>query len=121
MWTHHKAGKVIVTLVALAGFAAAHAESGTASSECSTRGDGDAVRILVCPSGLDRDAWRAAGREVCDDAIAVCNAWIWDDPDKAPRQAPVTDTDMSEEHTRHAIAVWVNDSERLMVLRQASQ
>lgn len=121
MRIYNNIGKVMVTLVALAGFALAHAESGTASTGCSTRGDGDAVRILVCPAGLDQEAWRAAGREVCDDTTAVCNAWIWDDPDKAPRQAPVIDTDMSEEHTRHAIAVWVNDSQRLMVLRPASQ
>jgi hypothetical protein len=48
----------------------------------------------------------------------MCNAWIWDDPTKAPVKAPATDSDMPKGQAAAAVAIWVNDSNSLISLQR---
>ena len=112
--------------LAIYGLAPTPASSATAAqttpasaTDCVVQAASENVTVLVCPPGLSREDWRAAGEEVCDSASGICNVWIWDDAAKAPRDAPPTDAELSPGHVRDAVAVWVDDAKRLMTLRRA--
>jgi hypothetical protein len=97
----------------------AHAETAADPKECTIQDSSGAVIVLVCPPGLTQKEWQLAGQDACASINGICNVWIWDDYSKAPKKAPITDTDLNKEQVRNAIAVWANDVQRLMVLRQA--
>ncbi len=94
----------------LIGSAGARAEPGP----CEVRSHSQKVAILVCPPALDANGWRDAGRKACADSNGVCNAWIWNDGDLAPTTAPATDGQLDRDAVRNAVAVWVDDSQRLV-------
>lgn len=87
-------------------------------SACTVRSSNDRVAIVVCKPGLDHEALRMAGEAACAKATGICNAWIWEDGDAAPDEAPATDAGLDKDRVREAIAVWVHDSSRLMVLQK---
>jgi hypothetical protein len=91
-----------------------------ASTECGVRAQGRTVMVLVCAPGLDEKAWREAGEEACG-SLTQCNAWIWDDREKAPTEAPETDSDFTKEQVRNAVAVWIHDSRQMMLLRRVKE
>ncbi len=91
------------------------------NSECSIRDSSEKVVLVVCPAGLDQPEWRAAGTKACRSTTGICNAWIWDSQEKAPEKAPLMDGDMDIKNRGDAIAVWVNDAQRLMIIRKTHQ
>ena len=85
-------------------------------SECTVTDQSDDVILVVCPPDLTQEAWKEAGEEACASNNGICNVWIWDNIAKAPQEAPATDSEMSKESTRQALAIWVNDAKRLIIL-----
>jgi hypothetical protein len=112
---------VLCFLAVGGGSAQAGSETSRSSSECTARGDVGSVTVLICPSGLSREALRDAGQEVCARAGEICNAWIWDHSDKAPKHPPATDSGLSKDQVRNAVAVWIKGAERLMILRRVAE
>ena len=100
----------------LAGADAARAEQ----SDCQVRRGGGNVIVLICPTSFKTDALSVAGKKACGDTT-LCNAWIWDDPAKAPAAAPFSDSGLTEAQAADAVAVWINDSQRMMVIRKAAK
>ncbi|SEO17461.1 hypothetical protein SAMN05216404_1134 [Nitrosospira multiformis] len=87
------------------------------SSQCTIRDRNDTIVILVCAPGGNPESWRDAAQAACGSTL-MCNAWIWDDPSKAPVKAPATDSDMPKGQAVAAIAIWVNDSNSLISLQR---
>ena len=85
-------------------------------SECAVTEQSDDVILVICPPDLTQDDWKIAGENACSSNAGICNVWIWDDVEKAPQEAPVTDSDMNKDKVREALAVWVNDANRLIIL-----
>ena len=92
------------------------AEETAMPADCNLKSRSDAVAVVVCKQGLGESAWRDAGKAACE-GRNVCNAWIWDDPTKAPLAAPRTDADLHDIHSSRVAAVWVNDMEMLITVR----
>lgn len=84
------------------------------SSECEVRARGGFAVVAICPPGLPESAWREVGRLACG-SRGPCNAWIWDDPGKAPKRAPTFDSPMTDSQADSAVAVWINRSGTLNV------
>ncbi len=112
---------VLCFLAVSGGGAQAESKASRSPSECTARGDVGSVTVLICPSGLSREALRDAGQEVCARAGEICNAWIWDHADNAPKHPPATDSGLSKEQVRNAVAVWIKGAERLMTLRRVAE
>jgi hypothetical protein len=94
------------------------AESGDqAKSQCSVSSAEGSIRVVVCPPGLDQDALHVAGQQACGEEL-ICNAWIWDSAEKAPKNSPRTDSDIAQDYARNAIAIWANDSKHLMLVKR---
>ncbi len=101
-------------------FAADLTTAATPQRGCEATKRSDAVVIVVCPRGLAQEVWREAGKRACGQST-VCNAWIWDDATKAPATAPAKDSDLPKTATAHAVAVWANDSQSLLVIKRAAK
>jgi hypothetical protein len=89
-------------------------------SQCTVSSTAGSIRVLVCSPGLDQSALHLAGQSACGDELN-CNAWIWDSPEKAPKNAPRSDADIDQEHARDAVAIWANDSKHLMLVKRLSK
>lgn len=113
--------KTMIAMFALAGSAPASADDHADAADCSVRSTNDRVAIVVCKPGLDHEALRTAGESACAGTTGICNAWIWDDAAAAPERAPATDAGLDKDRVREAVAVWVNDSSRLMVLQKKDE
>ncbi|WP_146159988.1 hypothetical protein [Nitrosospira sp. Nsp5] len=87
------------------------------SKPCTVKDRTEALVILVCAPNLDQETWQNAARAVCGSAL-MCNAWIWEDPAKAPVKAPATDSDIPKDQAAAAVAIWVHDSKSLISLRR---
>jgi hypothetical protein len=109
----------IVAMLAAAGHAAEEAAK-PAKSQCSVRSAEGSIRVLICPPGLEQQAYRDAGQEACGDQVK-CNAWIWDSADRVPKYVPKQDSDIDPKVASEAVAVWANDSKQLMLIRHASK
>jgi len=106
----------LVVMLAVAGSAAAE-DAKPRKSQCSVRDGEESIRVLICPPGLDEQAYRLAGEEACG-AQLMCNAWIWDSADKAPKNVPKKDSDIDPKAAGNAVAVWANDTKQLMSIRR---
>ena len=106
----------LVLMVAVAGSAAAE-DAQPRKSQCSVRDAEESIRVLICPPGLDQQAYRVAGQEACG-ARLMCNAWIWDSADKAPKNVPKQDSEIDPKAAGDAVAVWANDTKQLMLIRR---
>lgn len=104
-------------LGALALLALSGTPAQAADAKCVVKNRSSAIAIVVCPAGTEREALQAAGIRACKD-LNPCNAWIWEDANKAPATAPEKDTDMPKSVTGAARAVWVNGAENLIELRK---
>lgn len=98
----------------------AWADDPVSDEVCSTRDRSDAVVILICPPGTSEDALIQAGQSACGTQLQ-CNAWIWSSAADAPDKAPESDGDLDREKTRHAAAIWVNDSESLVLVSRTQE
>ena len=108
-------GVVLCGLIGSVSAAPVAAEAGS----CSVKSRSERVVIVVCPPGATQDVLRTAGVAACKSHATGCNAWIWEDPAKAPMKAPAIDTDMPKTTTGTARAVWLNESQSLMEVRKA--
>lgn len=99
----------------------AGAAIGADGSECRTRSSSDNVVVVVCPPGLKPEAWKTAGVAACVLDFGTCNAWIWDDVKLAPQTAPDNDVELSESQILNAVAIWDNEKQLLVVLKQIGQ
>ena len=106
----------LVLMLAVAGSAAAEVAT-PGKSQCSLRDAEGSIRVLICPPGLDQQAYRIAGQEACG-ARLMCNAWIWDSADKAPKNVPKQDSEIDPKAAGDAVAVWANDTKQLMLIRR---
>ena len=82
--------------------------------KCEQRGRGTFVKVVVCPPGLNEAEWREAGKAACP-ARGPCNAWIWDDPAKAPKHPPTFAKPMTDAQVKSAVAAWRNNTQTLIV------
>lgn len=89
-------------------------------SQCSVRSSSELLKVVVCPPGLDEEALRIAGEEACGLAV-LCNAWIWDDPAKAPTKVPEGQSEIDPKDAQNAVAVWFNDRKGLLMVRRDPQ
>jgi hypothetical protein len=94
--------------------------SAAGPNACSVQARGNSVIVVVCARGLDMHAWREAGEQACG-SLAPCNAWIWDDAKKAPLNAPKTDAELTKEQAADAVAIWMNDSGRMVLIRRTGK
>ena len=104
-----------VLLIATLPASAAEPAASTPATPCTIKTRNDRIVIMVCPQGLGRTEWQNAGKSACD-ATKRCRVWIWDDAGKAPDAAPASDEALSQKLAFAAVAVWVNDSESLILL-----
>ena len=86
-------------------------------SRCAVKDSSGLLKVVVCPPGLDEEALRVAGEEACGIAV-LCDAWIWDDASKAPREAPEGQSELDPKYTQSAVAVWFNDRKGLLMVRR---
>ncbi|PZW47075.1 hypothetical protein C8P66_107113 [Humitalea rosea] len=101
------------------GKAQAPAQAQAQSGACVIKSRSETLVVMVCPPRADAVAWRSAGQAACA-ARNICNVWIWDDATKAPPLAPRTDAGLSRANSGAAVAIWVNDSASLVLLRRAA-
>ena len=86
----------------------------TSSPDCENRGRVALAAIVICPPGLsDRDL-ELAGQTACPGS-RLCNAWIWDDPTRAPRRPPDFANPMTDAQVNSAVAVWVSRTHTLNI------
>lgn len=82
---------------------------------CSVRDRRDFTVIVICPKELSQDSLRNAGLEACG-STKPCAAWIWVDEQKAPAVAPKTPEDFSRVQIVSAVAIWVNEDQKLITI-----
>lgn len=105
-------------LIGQAGPLQAATPGSAAAGSCSVKSRSERVVIVVCPRGATQDVLRAAGVAACQGYTGSCNAWIWDDADKAPDKAPAVDADLPKATAGSARAVWLHDVQGLMEMRK---
>lgn len=84
------------------------------SNDCVSRNKAGLAAVVICPAGLDRTELREAGIDACDGAT-ICNAWIWDDENKAPSTPPTFSNPMTDDQISSAIAVWMSKPRELNI------
>ncbi len=89
-------------------------------SACAVTDRSRQVRVLICDPGQNREVWQVAGATACA-GETLCNAWIWDDRDRAPAKAPRVDAGLTAAQSRSAVAVWINDSGQLVIIKAAKR
>ena len=86
---------------------------------CEAKGTNGMVTLVLCPPGLDQEAWKAAGEAACG-TRKPCGAWIWDEVSNVPLITPDSHDKLPKNAVRSAKAIWVNEQESLMVLDKQS-
>ncbi len=89
-------------------------------TQCEARGHNGMVTLVLCPSGLDQDAWKDAGVAACGDRLP-CGAWIWQDEAAMPTEAPDAHDKLAPEQVRSAVAIWVSEAEKLLILDEGKK
>lgn len=90
--------------------------------ECQLRHEASGThgQVVICPSGLDMNAWRDVGMGACE-SLEQCNAFIWDDASMAPERPPREGEKMSPEQAAALVAIWYNDTQRMVLVRRTEQ
>ncbi len=96
------------------------AQEAIMAGKCAVRASSGTVVVLICANSAKPDTWREAGIQACKDR-SECNAWVWDDAEKAPLKAPAKDAELPKSATAEAVAIWVNDSKSLVTLKKAAK
>jgi len=84
-------------------------------SKCSVRDRNDYTIVVICPEGLDQTSWRDAGAKACG-SLMPCAAWIWVDPEVAPKTAPSSPKMFSQTQVTSTVAIWVNEKKYLITI-----
>ncbi len=112
----HKQVSYLMTIVAVICCVAVFIDPVQAEdSKCSVRDQSDFTVVVICPEGLDQTGWQEAGAKACG-SLMPCAAWIWTDPEVAPKTAPSTPTMFSQEQLTSAVAIWVNEKKQLITI-----
>ena len=104
------AGRAAVVALALVATASARADG---PAVCSVRARSTQLIVLICTPDAGDQVWRVRSQAACADR-SRCNVWIWDQPAKAPEFAPASDAQISSLQANAAVAVWINESQRLI-------
>jgi hypothetical protein len=80
---------------------------------CSVKARSTQLIVLICTPDAGDQVWRVRSQAACADQ-SRCNVWIWDQPAKAPEFAPWSEVQISQLHANAAVAVWINESQRLI-------
>lgn len=107
----------LFALCALALPAAAAETVPAGASTCEVIDRSSTVVLMLCPPGLPAEALREAGSAACL-MRTHCNVWIWADRQQVPQKAPAVQADLPESARRHAVAIWVNESQSVVTLRR---
>lgn len=94
--------------------------SPASADECTVRPGGMSTQVVICPPGLEMHAWRDAGMKACQ-SIRGCTALIWDDDAHAPQIPPLPDAKMPPEQAASIVAMWINDSQEIVLVRQVKK
>lgn len=86
-------------------------------TSCEGQGSNGMVTVVLCPPGLDIEAWKTAGIAACEDR-EPCGAWIWDDVAMIPVDIPERHDQLPAESVQSAKAIWVNETTELMILEK---
>jgi hypothetical protein len=84
---------------------------------CEEKGTNGMVTLLLCPQGMELETMMAEGRAACGDR-KPCGAWIWVDPENIPEVAPDSHDKLPKESVQSAVAIWVNEDQRLITLEK---
>lgn len=84
---------------------------------CEAKGTNGMVTVVLCPPGLDDEAWQQAGRAACGER-KPCGAWIWDDVETLPGDIPDSHDKLAPEDVRNARAVWMNERQELYLIEK---
>ena len=86
---------------------------------CEAKGTNGMVTLVLCPPGLDQEAWKAAGETACG-LRKPCGAWIWDEATNVPVFVPDSHDKLPAEAVQSAKAIWINEQQSLMVIEKES-
>lgn len=70
--------------------------------------------VVICPPGSSKSDWREAGRAACASS-GPCHAWIWTNPQKAPKKPITPNSPMTGEQLEAAAALWVDYTQTLFI------
>lgn len=85
---------------------------------CEGKGSNGMVSMLLCPEGLDSEALANEGRAICQER-EPCGVWVWTDASFVPDEVPDAHDKLPKESVRNALAIWVNEAEQLISLKEA--
>ena len=86
-------------------------------ADCTVRDSTGMITLVICPEGLRAADLQLAGQAACD-GREPCLAWIWDDPEVVPSEAPATSEGLGGDALAAALAVWVQDDGQLISMEQ---
>jgi len=89
----------------------------TGPVDCTVRASTGMITLVICPTGLRAADLQLAGQAACD-GREPCLAWIWDDAEVVPAEAPPTSEELGGEALAAALAVWVQDYRQLITMEQ---
>lgn len=116
----HVSLSIFVALCVLAIPAAAVETASLETSRCEVVDRSSTTVLLFCAGNLSADALREAGSSVCM-MRNQCNAWIWADRQRVPSKAPAAQEHLPESARASASAIWINESQSLIILRRQSR
>ena len=97
-------------------FATAEAKSDDAWEACKTSDINGLTTLVICPPGLELDDLQKAGVKACGERTPCGIVWIWDDAEKAPKQAPKQVKDMTQDQITSAAAFWAHEEQKLIAI-----
>ena len=87
-------------------------------SQCEYIGKFVWAPVVICPPNVGEQEWRRAGQAACfwpGQPRRPCNAWIWDDPAKAPSKPASFANPMTDAQLDSTVAVWINKMQTLKI------
>lgn len=88
--------------------------------QCEDKGTNGMVTLLLCPEGLSQEEFAQEGRAACG-GRKPCGAWIWVDLAAVPAEAPDSHDKLPQAAVASAVAIWVNETQQLVVLERAQK
>ena len=88
-------------------------------AQCELKGQNGMVTMLLCPEGLSAEDMAEEGRIACGER-KPCGAWIWTEETAIPKDTPASHDELPKESVQKALAIWVNEAERLVSVSKTS-
>lgn len=87
-------------------------------ARCEMKGHNGMVTFVLCPEVLSSEDFRNEGIVACEGRMP-CGAWFWTDAALVAEDVPDSHDKLSQEQVTSAAAIWVNETERLVVLNKS--